>query len=219
MIYGIYAGPPPAAPGLGIEALASADFVNGIYSVAGVSVALGDIVDTPGAITASGLRIDSGAGNGIAIIGDFLQAFIDAAGLQTVVVEWSLDSDGQGPDIFVIQNSGSPNKYIWLYRISFSGDLSLEDRQGGTVVSTDFTGLPNVAGIMRAAYTRASDHAALSVDGATSVVNSYTTGAITPLTAYLGSGNDAQSFMNGYIRKLILYSVLDDSFLPSLSTQ
>ena len=225
MIYGVSAQPIAGSiiesGGTFPGSLAAADFVNGVYEIAGVSTTAAAIIDKPGQIDGSGLRIDAGANEAVAFIGDFLQAFADTLGFYTVVIEWDIDATGTTPDVLIVQEADIDfGDYMELWSQNPRTSMFVIDSWDSGEVDSEFSGLTDNANVMRLAYTRDTDRVSISINGASAVVNSYATTELLPasvtLGGYPGGFGWPDPVFNGYVRQVLLYPVKSDAILPTL---
>ena len=228
MIHGIVASQLLGAGGVGgggdsdgppdyTGALAVMDFINGIYQVAEVDVAIADIIDRPDLIGVDGLSPPdpegfSGVGQ-VEILGDFLAVLL--------AVDWTIELEWE--EIWE-DNSSNP-----LAVTNASDDLvgvTQESAAGSTVNmgAYDANGIDFrliyvnrsfVVGMRKIAMTRTDAKIAFSSEG--SATQTDTTGA--PLDQ---SGLDSANFFwdtgDCRIRRLVVWPAQLDAALPAMST-
>ena len=196
MIVGITAS--QRAPSIGSIAagsLAGLDFINHLYWVGLTTYEASAIVDKPSQIIGGGLEVNPSLGP-VAVIGDILAAFVSAAGLYGLVVEWD-QTDGGGSDIVVVQNASSVAGgysvgYIELWTDNPRTGVDLIDSEpSATQTESFFSGLPDNTSPMRAAYSRDVDRLSISVNGGAVVTSVIADEGIIPAAVTLGGGRNS----------------------------
>lgn len=208
------------------------DFVSGIYELNGATLTAADVVSHPEWITASGLPNtdfpDYIDGKTVEILGDFKSAML--GGNFSALIEYdqpdnSLDSyiltvhTTDNADILQVQRDRvSSNNYGFIY------DIANDD--GGTQRDIDTASTSPVisnlgTGIHKIAITRTAGKLRASINGsdALSPTNGYD-GSQSGFSAdrvVVGGFYDDFAFGEFYLRKLVLYSPLSDTVLPTLT--
>lgn len=202
--------------GGGLNALASIDFVNGVYTIDGASVAVGDIIDNPGAIDPSGLLVPE-FGTPIEMLGDLLALMLTAN--WTIVFEFEIFSlTGQ---IWMLSLCEFPvdgtRDMIQFWKMGPGNILQVFDDTGpGATREVNLAAA--TIGIHKVAIAREDNRLSASLDGG-AVVTDTNNEPITSLTnatfgGFTGIGNDRDF----YVRSMAVYDLQDDSVLPDLST-
>ncbi|QKC83285.1 hypothetical protein [Mesorhizobium sp. NZP2077] len=194
------------------DTLLTFDPVNGIYSVAGVAVAAGDIVDQPELIVAGVGLVIAESGNVVAIVGAALDYLLTAN--WTASVGWD-HFEGNG-NIYPLVVSAADDDTIQLRRYAFSFVMDAQDFTGGNNrEATDVTVVG--AGVHKVAVTRTDAELAFSIDGRAVVSDSSSSFAITPTGAALGGYPGDVVFDAITIRSFRVWLPKDSSLLPALS--
>lgn len=201
--------------GGGAGTLAEIDFINEVYTINGAPVAVGDIIDNPGAIDASGLLVPE-FGTPIEMLGDLLALMLTAN--WTVVIEIDVISlTGQIWMMSLIEfPQDGAHDFIQFGKLGPGNVLFVLDDTGpGATRQADWGAI--TTGVHKVAIAREDTRLSISVDGS-AVVTQGGSIAITSLTnatfgGYTGIGNDRDF----YVRSLSVYDVRDDSDLPDMS--
>lgn len=219
---------PRTAPVSAPDPFGSLDFVNGVYTLDGVSLTAADVVAHPEYIVAQGLQDTDfptyADGNSVDIIGDFRDAML--SGERTVLVEYEeLTSSGQSIPLS-IQNGALT--HVWqLTRNNSAGDNALiydKTADPQRDINTQFTdpvisGL--VQGIHKFAVTRTTARLRASINGSAVLVPVFGTdtsqAGFTATTVSVGGFSADAASNDLYLRKLQIWEPLDDEFLPILS--
>jgi hypothetical protein len=198
-----------------VASLASIDFVNGAYSVAGVPVTAADIIDQPGLVDpGNGLMIPD-QDSAVAMIGDLLALVLTAN--WTIVVEWEHYDNTGNVYPLVVSGAGDDNSIV-LRRYAFSYAMDAQDFAGPNFrEATD--GEQVLEGVHRVAITRTDAKLAFSIDGRAVVSDTSSSFSLSPTGAVLGDyggGGIMQDFAMA-IRSLRVLAPQADGALPGLS--
>lgn len=194
--------------------LASADFINGVYSVGGSTVTAADVVSDTDRISASGLSILADAA--VSLLGDFRDSLLSAD--LTAVIEWSAAaSEGTGHRVFLLSLSAADSSELSPYTINLFPVLyqSLQPFGAGLDREVDFDDQATI-GTNKLAVTCTESRLSGSLNGGAVAT---TTDSLSPATftsASIASHNGTTD-PAGYIRKIDVYSSVSDADLPSLS--
>ncbi|CDX26627.1 hypothetical protein MPL3356_60471 [Mesorhizobium plurifarium] len=189
------------------------DFKNGVYTVAGVSVTVADVIDQPGWVTAAGLEIlDTEESPCVSVIGDALAAFLGDN--QTVIVEYYERSDSSNSYPFVYTDAGDGNYN--LHRLT-SGYMNASDTAGIHFRQvTDTAGFPT--GIHKIAVSRSNGELSMSVDGNPTQSTTADVFALTATALSLGAAPGSSFLARSiYIRSIERLDLQDVASLPTLS--
>lgn len=196
--------------------LASADFLNEVYSVGGSSVTLAEIVDTPGALTAFGLSMPY-ADVPIGIIGDFLATLTSMD--WTILIGYEEDTDDDVTTILAIATNAL-DEGVTLKRLAQVDNLNMQ--------ASDFNATPasrtvtdprwhHFANLHQIALTRADGRLAMSVNGDPVITVGSSLTATAEAAAFGGLPGDT-TVNGGYIRFIHVWAPMADSALQDLST-
>lgn len=223
-------GSPPTYPG----ALLALDFVNAVYLVGGVAVALGDAVDKPSFVTNNGLELrfanETTQGTGMPqLIGSALAVIVPNPSL-TFVLTWEEINASTGSTIqFVAADGGGDPGFPWENWI-FMGNGSTDVLFTYCIAQNDldterdinaysYGGIP--PGIHRAAFTRTTAKYVLALDGNAAQTGTSDPGGTQPAMALtnVSFGGWPGDWLNNEanIRSLIVYAPAADVDLPGLS--
>lgn len=218
MLIGITVRPRPFTPPVqGLSALGSFDFVNGVYTWNGITLAAADVVDQPGWITANGLEIPAGAGAGAELIYSAAQTFLADCQF-TMVIETEILDTGFSPSTYLFTETNSGQAFF--IQASFAAEWELTASDGNTNPFAFDAAHSVSTGVHKLAFTQIDSICSLSVDG--NAVHSDSTGVVLPVIGF----PMVEFFIGGYstgtgkavnIRKLSIYDPVADSTLPSLS--
>lgn len=194
--------------------LASADFINGVYSVGASVVTAADVVSDTDRISASGLSIL--ANTAVDLLGDFRDVLFPAD--VTVVIEWAAAaSEWAGHRVYLLSITAADESELSIYTLALSPVLYQSYQ-------------PNVAGLDRTVFF--DDEATVSTNKiAVTGVESRLSGALNGGTVYTTTDSLSTAVFSGasiashngttdpagYIRKIDVYSSVPDADLPSLS--
>lgn len=215
MLYGIIAAEgnnvTPIGGGGLPTAVASADFVNQVYSYSGSSKTLADIITQTGNRSASGLVL----GPSSTVLNDFLAVLNTLS--WTVVVDFVPNSSGFTAGFNIIFVEGTRTAfadYCSFYTTTgyagfFEQDDSANQRGFDYVTDQMTVDVPN-----KIACTRINSRASLSINGAAVLSSS------SPLTTIATDTFvfcDTSASSMGFLRKIDIYSPQPDSILPTMS--
>jgi hypothetical protein len=209
--------------------LASADFVNHVYSYGASTLTAGQVVNQTGWITGNGLEIPSAAGAAAHVLNQFAT--------ELLTCNWTLVIEA---NILVSSNISPASNLLSVYNnptdlhemgldVSSQQNWFITDHDDALAVTrytddstdNDSGGTADTTGIHRYAVTRTNGKLAASVDGY-SVTTDTTALTLPNLTypmdrVYLGGYYNATG-RAVYIRLLQIYNPVSDASLPTLST-
>ncbi|WP_027037870.1 hypothetical protein [Mesorhizobium ciceri] len=193
--------------------LADADYIGGVYELAGSPLAASDIIDKPGRIGASGLEIlDNDVDGIVSAIGDYLALLLTLN--WTVVIEWEELTSSGYTELLLLEEFGN-NHSMGIDRVGSAG-LPMQGYESGVqgreVNNTDTYG----PGVHKVAFTSTVSGISMSTDGG-AVSSDSSPRDIDPLVAASFGGPADGSYNGTFIRRVTLYAPLDDIWLPSLS--
>jgi hypothetical protein len=196
--------------------LADADYINGIYELAGSSVAAAAIIDKPGRIGGSGLEIlDNDVDGIVSPIGAYLSLWLTLN--WTVRIEWQeLTTDGATYLVWMTEPVDG-HSFLIERSTAFTG-LRVDAHEGSFNTRNVEIDTSHGPGVHVIVVTRTNDLLSISCDGSdvvTQVVAPISMNAME--TASFGGDPTDQSYNGTFIRKVTLYAPLDDIWLPSLS--
>ncbi|RUU10765.1 hypothetical protein EOD10_20355 [Mesorhizobium sp. M7A.T.Ca.TU.009.01.3.2] len=194
--------------------LADADYIGGIYEIAGLPVAAADIIDKPARIGASGLEIlDNDIDGVVSPIDDYLSLWLTLN--WTVRIEWQeLTTDG-ATYLLWMQEPEDGHSFLIERSTAFTG-LRVDAHEASNITRDVPINTSHGPGIHTIVVTRTDDRLSISCDGS-AVVTVLATPTMNPLTTVSFGGDLEESFNGCFIRKVTLYAPLDDIWLPSLS--
>ncbi|PWJ88346.1 hypothetical protein C8D77_11168 [Mesorhizobium loti] len=196
--------------------LASADFLNGVYSVAGVSKTLADIVDTPGALSAFGLEIPYGDVP-IGIIGTFLATLTSMN--WTILVGYEEDNNDHVTIPLAVATNALDNG-VTLERLASADNLAMQASDFNALLASRTVTDPRShysANLHQIAVTRVSGRLSMSVNGDPVATVGTSLVATAEAAAFGGLPGDV-TVNGGYIRFIHVWAPMSDSALQDLST-
>ena len=235
MIPGIVAAQMPAAGGGGgggyPGAILAFDFVNGLYFVNEVAVAVADVIDKPGFVTGGVLALrfanETTQGSGVPdIIGDAIAAITPNPEV-TFIVDWVETNSNFQSIVFCLgdsSTSGTPS-YLNTFEIDRAntgnggGVYPFDAKSGfGSLRDIFDTGGTRPAGRHRIAVTRTDAKLIMSIDGEATVDSgSGPQASLACDRAGFGSAVGDYLWNEIDIRLFLVYPPADDADLPTLS--
>ncbi len=212
------AGPEPGGSNL----IASLDFVNGIYSVNSVTQTVGQVVNLTGRVSGNGLSVISGTP--VQLLGATLTMLLTFE--WSIVITFSALADAITTTrcfLLTLWDTGLSNQ-IALYTIgdgALMWGIMFEGNGGTERFVENFDDAPGIIGINKLGYTSTIARCAVSTNGCTAVsdTTSFNATSFSPaLTqAQAADGNNGTT-LEGYIRKIEIYDVVDGATLASLTS-
>lgn len=196
--------------------LAQANYVEGIYEIAGSSAAAADIIDKPARIGGSGLEIlDNDVDGVVSPIGDYLALWLTLD--WTVKIVWEeLTTDGATYLLYLFEMLGGDQHSFLIERSTAFTGLRVDAHEGSNITRDVQINTSHGPGIHTIVVTRTDDRLSISCDGSAVVTVTATPTMNAMATASFGGDLD-QSYNGCFIREQTLYAPLDDIFLPALS--
>lgn len=213
MIPGIVAqGDGSADVGSGL--IASADFVNGVYTYEEDTLAASDVVDDTGRISGSGLSLLTDTP--VMILNQFLDRLL--------TLDWTIviEVDAGTPVSFahrlylmVLLDPVLSNNEIDCYTLNLFGQMA-ENSLTNVNRFVDDNSAGGVVGINKYGYTRVDSFMAMSVNGA---IADFSNDPITDTTCteVQFASSDRGPGVSGYIRKLDIYASVLPAAMPALT--